>query len=82
MAETKVGKISHVYGKIGVGVVELTGKLSVGDTIKIKGHERDFEQVVTSMQIEMESVESASKGQSIGLKLDEKVKDGDLVYKV
>ncbi len=82
MAETEIGKITHVFGKIGVGAADLTGNLAVGDTIKVKGGDRDFEQAVTSMQVEMEPVDSASAGQSVGLKLDEKVREGDVVYKM
>jgi selenocysteine-specific translation elongation factor len=81
MAETEVGKITHVFGKIGVGVIELTKTLNVGDTIKIKGHDREFEQQVASMQVDHAPVEKAEKGQSVGLKFDEEIKDGDMVYK-
>lgn len=82
MADVKVGKITHVFGKIGVGVIELAGTLSVGDKIKIKGHDREFEQAVASMQVDHAPVEKAKKGQSVGLKFDEDIKDGDVVYKM
>lgn len=82
MADFKVGKITHYYDKVGVAVVELTGDLAVGDTIKISGHGREFTQEVGSMQIEHESVQTAKKGQTIGLKIDEKTKENDEVYKV
>lgn len=82
MADFKVGKITHYYDKIGVAVVELTGDLSVGDTIKISGHGREFTQEVSSMQIEHEEIKTAKKGQTIGLKIDEKAKENDEVYKV
>jgi len=81
--ETKIGRISHYFGKIGVGVIELTdGDLAVGATIKIKGREQEFEQTVSSMQIEHQEVASAAKGQSLGLKVDQPVKEGDEVYLV
>ena len=81
--ETKIGRISHYFGKIGVAVIELTdGDLAVGATIKVKGHEQEFEQTVSSMQIEHQEVPSAAKGQSLGLKVDQPVKEGDEVYLV
>lgn len=81
--EKPIGKITHYFGKIGVGVIEITGgSLSVGDTIRIQGHNNDFEQVVTSMQIDHQEVATAKKGESLGLKVDQPVKEGALVYKV
>lgn len=82
MADFKVGKITHYYDKIGVAVVELTGSLAVGDTIRISGHGTEFTQKVESMQIEHEGIQEAKKGQNIGLKIEQEVKDGDEVYKV
>lgn len=78
----KVGKITHYYNKIGVAVLEVTGKLSAGDKIKVSGHDKEFTQDVASMQIENKNIDQAKKGESIGLKVDKPVKDGDLVYKV
>ncbi len=79
----KVGKISHYYDKIGVAIVDLAANLSVGDKIKFaRGGEDLFEQEVKSMQVEHEKVEVAKKGDVIGLKVDEKVKEGAEVYKV
>lgn len=82
MAEKLVGRVTHYYSRIGVVVVEVTDTLKVGDTIHIKGGIRDFEQTVDSMEIEHQNVEVATKGQSIGLKVIEKVRENDLVYKV
>jgi putative protease len=83
MAEEKqVGKITHYFGKIGVAVVELTDELKIGDTIRIVGGTRDFTQTVNSMQIEHQNVERAGAGEAIGLKVDQPVKEGDIVYKV
>ncbi|MFH1427858.1 MAG: hypothetical protein ABIG60_05025 [Patescibacteria group bacterium] len=77
-----IGKISHVFGQIGVGVVELSRSLKVGDQIRIKGATTDFEQTVDSMQVDKEQVDKAKKGMSIGMKISEKVRIGDEVYKV
>ncbi len=83
MVEEKlIGKIVHYYNNIQVGVIELSGVLNVGDTIHIKGNATDFEQEVESMQMEHEELKKAGKGQSIGLKVKEKVREGDEVYKV
>ncbi|HOK17279.1 MAG TPA: translation elongation factor-like protein [Candidatus Paceibacterota bacterium] len=80
MEEKLIGKITHYYGKIGVGIIELSDNLKVGDKIHIKGHSTDFEQVVDSIQVEHENVNSAKKGEVIGLKVKDKVKEGDEVY--
>ena len=78
-----IGKITHYFNKIGVAVIELTeGDLKVGDTIKIARHDGDFDQAVTSMQVDHQEVTTAKKGESLGLKVDQPVKEGNLVYKV
>lgn len=76
-----VGKIAHYYTKIGVGVVELSDDLKVGDKISIEGATTDVHMTVDSMQIEHQNLHSAKAGQSIGLKVTQKVREGDLVYK-
>ncbi len=82
VAEKLVGRVSHYYGRIGVAVIEVLSTIKVGDTIRIKGGIRDVEQLVDSMEIEHQKVEVAKKGQSIGLQVIEKVREGDQVYKV
>jgi translation elongation factor EF-1alpha len=77
----EVGRITHFFSKINVAVIELKAALSVGDTIAIKGPTTDFEQRVDSMQIEHENVQSAEPGQSIGLKVMQRVRETDMVYK-
>ncbi len=80
--EKEVGKITHYFGHIGVGIVELTDDLKVGDIIHIKGHSSDFTQNVDSIQIEHKNVSEAKKGDVIGIKVIEKVHPKDIVYKV
>ena len=80
MADVKVGKIIHYYDKIGVAVVEILKPIKVGDTIKISGHDNEFTQTVASMQMEHEILETAKKGQSVGLKVDQAVKEGDELF--
>jgi len=77
-----IGKIAHFYSKISVAVVELTNKLSVGDEISIEGPSTNFTQTVDSMQIEHENIKEAKKGDSIGLKVINAVKENDSVYKL
>ena len=81
--EEEIGRITHYFAKINVGILEITkGELHIGDTIHIKGHTSDFYQKVQSMQMEHSPVESANKGQSIGLKVEGAVREKDLVFKV
>lgn len=80
--EMQVGKVTHYFTKIGVAVIEITdGGIKVGDEIHIKGHTTDFKQKVTSMQIEQDKIEVAEPGQSIGMKVNEPVRQHDAVYK-
>ena len=77
----EVGNITHFFSKINVAVVELKAPLVVGDIIAIKGPITDFEQTVDSMQIEHNNVQRAEAGQSIGLKVADRVREKDVVYK-
>ena len=77
----EIGHITHFFSKINVAIIELKAPLNVGDTIAIKGPNTDFEQVVDSMQIEHENIQHAEKGQSIGLKVAQRVRETDAVYK-
>ena len=82
MEKKRVGVVSHYYNKIGVAVVDLEDTLNLGDSISIEGKTTNLQQTVTSMQIEHEPVKTAGKGQSIGLKVNERVREGDIVYKI
>ena len=77
-----VGKVSHYYAKIGVAVVDLTDSLTVGDQISIEGTTTNIQQTVDSMQVEHKAVKTATKGNSVGMKVSDKVRGGDNVYKV
>lgn len=82
MAKFKIGSVKHFYDKIGVAVVELTAELSVGDTILFeRGGEEMFSQNVESMQVEHEKISQAKKGDIVGLKVDQEVKEGAEIYK-
>jgi len=83
MAEEKlIGKITHYFGNISVGIIKLTkGSLKVGDKVRFKGgDDTDFEQEITSMQAEHMSIEKAKKGDEFGVKVDQKVREGYKVY--
>lgn len=81
--ETKLGHITHYFGKIMVAAIELTdGDLAVGDTIHIKGHTSDFNEKISAMQIEHVEVPKATKGQSIGIRISQHARVGDDVFKV
>jgi translation initiation factor IF-2 len=79
----EVGKVFTYFSKIGVAGVKITnGTLRVGDKIRIQGNTTGFEQVVDSMQIDREAVEEAEVGQSVGIKVKERVRPNDVVYKI
>jgi translation elongation factor EF-Tu-like GTPase len=83
MEEKKVGVVIKFFGKISVAAIRLTDDtLKVGDTIHIKGHTTDLTQTVGSMQIENETVEEATPGADIGIKVGDRVRENDVVYKV
>ena len=77
----EVGKVSHFFSKINVAVIELEDTLSVGDRIFIKGPTTDIEQTVDSMEIEHEKVKQATAGHSVGMKVKDRVRENDVVYK-
>ncbi len=80
--ETTVGKVVHYFDNVGVAIVELSGKVAIGDTLKFQRGEEEFEQEVTSMQVEHQPVESAKKGDAVGIKVSKKAKEGTTVLKV
>ena len=77
-----IGKVSHYFGNIGVAVIDLSDKLEAGDEIRFVGGETDFNQKVGSMEADHKKVEMAKKGDSVGLKVDQKVREGYKVYKL
>jgi len=82
VADQKVGVVTHYYDKIGVAIIDLIASLAVGDKIKIVKDDQEFEQTVESMQIEHKQVDTAKKGDSIGFKVNQEVKEKAEVYKV
>jgi translation initiation factor IF-2 len=83
MKETKVGVVVKYFAQPEVAAIDITeGSLKVGDKIHIHGHTTDFEQVIESMQIDRANVDKAEKGESIGIKVSERVRTHDEVFLV
>ncbi len=80
MDRKRIGKITHFFPKISVAVVELEDKVKVGDTIEIEGQDSKFEQKLDSMQVNHAPVKEAKKGDAIGLKVAQPVREGDVVF--
>jgi len=82
MQEQEIGKVSDFFARPVVAAIELTGPLKVGDKIHFKGHTTDLEAVVESMQINNQNVTEADKGDSVGIKVPDRVRKTDIVYRV
>lgn len=82
MPEVLIGQVSDFFARPVVAGIELTGTLKLGDKIHVKGHTTDLELVVESMQINNVDVKEAKKGDAIGIKVSDRVRRGDAVYKV
>ena len=83
MAEEKqIGEVSNYFKHVKAAAIKLSAPLKVGDKIRIKGHTTDLEMTVDSMQIDNADVTEAKAGDSIGVKVTERVRDGDKVYKI
>ena len=82
MPEQEIGKVSDFFARPVVAGIDLSGSLQLGDKIHIKGHTTDMEMLVGSMQINNASVDEAKAGDSVGIKVDDRVRRGDTVYKV
>lgn len=74
-----IGNVTHYYDKLGVGIVKLKSPLKVGDTVKFSGHTTNVEQLVSQMQLNHKDVTAGKKGQEVGIKVTEKLRDGDKV---
>lgn len=82
MEEKEVGKFTHYFGNLSVGIIGLSDALKVGDKIHIKGHTSDFTQDVSSMQVEHVTVSEGKAGDAVGIKVTQKVHPHDKVYKI
>ncbi len=83
MAEVQVGVVVNFYAKPSVAAIKVTGgSIRKGDLLKYKGHTTDFTEEVTSIEIENQPVEEAKSGDLVGVKVKERVREGDKIYKV
>ncbi len=82
MSEQTVGQVTDFFARPVAAAIQLTGDLKVTDKVRIKGHSTDLEFVVESMQIHNMPVTSAKAGDSVGIKVPDRVRKGDLVYKI
>jgi len=81
MEEQEIGEVMDYFSKVNVAAIKLNGRLSIGDEIHIKGHTTDMTMTVGSMQIDKNPVDDASSGDSVGIKVNDRVRPGDKVYK-
>lgn len=77
-----VGTVAHYFGKINVAGVRVSDRLAIGDQILIIGHTTALEQPVTSMELDHRQIEVAEAGQDVGIKVIDRVRKGDQVYKL
>jgi len=82
MEEKQIGTVDHFFSNISVGMIKLTDGLKVGDKIRIKGNTSDFMQDISSMQIDRVPAEEAKGGDLISIKVEQRVRKDDVVYKI
>jgi len=83
MVEEKIGIVEHFFNKVGVAAIRITnGELKVGNTIHIVGAHTDFTQKIDSMEIDRNPVELVKEGDDVGIKVKDRVREHDMVYKV
>ena len=82
MEKQLIGQVTHFFSKISVAIIQLEEPLKAGERIAAVGSITDLEQVVKSMQVEHENIEEAKTGDLVGLKVKDKVREGDAVYKL
>ena len=83
MVEEKIGVVEHFFTKVSVAAIKITdGELKVGDTIHVVGVHTDFKQKIDSMEINRNPVQTVKVGDDVGIKVKERVREHDIVYKV
>ncbi len=82
MEQKPIGEITHYFSHIGVAIVKFNKGVEVGETVHFKGAHTDFTQTIDSMQYDHKEIGKAKKGQEVGVKVSEKVREGDEVYEV
>lgn len=79
-APKPIGVVTHYYGGIGVAIVKFNKAIKAGAEVAFRGATTDFSQKIESMQYEHKELKTAKKGQEVGIKVDEKVREGDEIY--
>jgi len=82
MAEKLIGEVSDFFAKVNAAAIKLSAPLKVGDKIKVKGGENEFEQVIESMQIDRKPIKEAKKGDEVGILLKDKARKGYKIFKI
>ena len=83
MVEEKIGVVEHFFSNVSVAAIKITdGELKIGDTIHFVGAHTDFKQKISSMQIDRNPVKTVKKGDAVGIKVQDKVREHDIVYKI
>jgi len=80
MSEKKIGTITHFFDNISVGIIKLDDEIKIGDKVRFQGNTTNFDQEITEMQYDHEKIESADKGEEVGVKTNDIVREGDEVY--
>ena len=81
MSEQKpIGAVTHYFGKLGVAIVKFNKAVEAGMKLKFKGATTDFEEVIKSMQFDHKEIDKAKKGQEVGIKVGDKVREGDMIF--
>ncbi len=82
MKEKEIGEVTHYYSHLEVAIVKFSRKVEVGETVHFKGTTTDFVLKIGSIQFDHKDIDEAKKGQEVGIKVSEKVRQGDKVYEV
>ena len=83
MVGEKIGIVEHFFTRVSVAAIKITnGELNIGDTIHIVGAHTDFKQKIESMEIDRKPVDSVKSGDDVGIKVKERVREKDVVYKI
>lgn len=78
--EKEIGRVTHYFDKIGVAIVKFNKSVGVGESVRFLGATTDFSQAINSMQYDHKDIPSASKGKEVGIRVKNKVREGDAVY--
>ncbi|MEK7542751.1 MAG: translation elongation factor-like protein [Patescibacteria group bacterium] len=77
-----IGEVTHFFSGINVAIVKFNKPVKIGTEIRFKGATTDFEETIKSMQYDHKDIDIAKKDQEVGIKIEDKVREGDLVYPI